>query len=69
MPIMTGSNPKALMGGPEKSEHPEPKQRAGGGGDAMPGKDIPDSYGAGHLECQEKGYSPRRGMAAGICKC
>jgi hypothetical protein len=65
MVMTTGSYPAALSGG---SESPEDKRA-----DETPSERAPKAGGSSYdkefLAAQEKGYSPRKAMAAGIVKC
>lgn len=74
MVIMTGSNPKALVGGEPKisdapNNMPGKAIPRGGAKDEEAGSSSGGDYSREFLACQEKGYSPRKGMAAGLCKC
>lgn len=62
MPITTGSYPKGLSGGSTKQPKPS---SSGGGYDTAKAKDQPAEP---VFAAQEKGYSQRKAMAAGMIK-
>lgn len=65
MVMTTGSYPAALSGGGET--------KMDKAADATPSERVPKAGGSSYdkefLAGQEKGYSPRKAMAAGIVKC
>lgn len=65
MVMTTGSYPAALSGGGEtktdKAEDETPSDRAP--------KGESSSYDAEYMAAMEKGYNPRKAMAAGLVKC